>query len=79
MNITVLYHKKNASSVQKTFGTLMKSKKYSIEFIDRDECNKPKKTTANSLYYLDITGLQQADIQKDIKYFNKESMFYGII
>ncbi len=79
MNITVLYHKKNALSLQKTFGTLMKSKKYSIEFIDRDEYNKPKKTTANSLYYLDITGLQQADIQKYIKYFNKESMFYGII
>ncbi len=79
MNITVLYHKKNASSLQKTFGTLMKSKKYSIVFIDRDEYNKPKNTSTTTLYYLDITGLQQAEIQKYIKYFNKESMFYGII
>ncbi|MCX8124870.1 MAG: hypothetical protein N3F66_12020 [Spirochaetes bacterium] len=79
MNICIIYQKKNLPLVQKGFETIIKSKKYSTSFIEYNESNKMKSMNKNTLYYYDISGLKKSEIEKHIKKFNKEGIYYGII
>ncbi|MGB4268309.1 MAG: hypothetical protein WBK20_03920 [Spirochaetota bacterium] len=79
MNIIIIYQRKNLQTLQKCFTKLIQSKKYSTAFVDFNESKKIKPPDKNTLYYLDITGIKKVEVEKLVKKFNKDGLYYAII
>jgi len=79
MNIIIIYQKKNLPVLQKAFAAIIKSRKYSTAFVDYNEAKKMQPPDKNTIYYLDITGIKKADVEKHIKRFNANGHYFAII
>ncbi len=79
MNIIIIYQKKNLAVLQKGFAAIIQSKKYSTAFIDYNESKKMQPPDKNTIYYLDITGIQKAQVEKHIKKFNTNGQYFAVI
>ena len=79
MNIIIIYQKKSLPVLQKAFAAIIKSRKYSTAFVDYNEAKKMQPLDKNTIYYLDITGIKKADVERHIKRFNANGHYFAII
>lgn len=79
MNIIIIYQKKNLPVLQKAFSTIIQSKKFSTAFVDSTESRKIQPPDKNTIYYLDITGIKKAEIEKQVKKYNTNGHYFAII
>ncbi len=79
MNIIIIYQKKNLPVLQKAFASIMKSKNISTAFVDHTEYRKIQTPDKSTIYYLDITGIKKAEVEKLVKKFNNNGHSFAII